>query len=103
MKQDIPVDADQLREAVKDKYREVAIEPHGDYHFHTGRPLARRLGYDDDVVDALPDDMDTQAVTVFHGRVPESLPPGPTLVIEPDASCDLWQLDDGAGVAHRVS
>ncbi len=55
------------------------------------------------VVDALPDDVDTQAVTVFHGRVPESLPPGPTLVIEPDASCDLWQLDDGAGVAHRVS
>ncbi len=63
MKQDIPVDADQLREAVKDKYREVAIEPHGDYHFHTGRPLARRLGYDDDVVDALPD----AAVESFAG------------------------------------
>jgi arsenite methyltransferase len=63
MKQEIPVDADQLREAVKDKYREVAIEPYATYHFHTGRPLAKRLGYDGDVVGAMPD----QAVESFAG------------------------------------
>jgi arsenite methyltransferase len=49
------VDADALREEVKSKYREVAVDPHGTYHFHTGRALARRLGYDDDVVSSLPD------------------------------------------------
>lgn len=63
MTTDTPVDATALREEVKKKYREVAIEPHGSYHFHTGRPLAKRLGYDDAVVAALPD----AAVESFAG------------------------------------
>ena len=49
------VDADALREEVKSKYREVAVDPHGTFHFHTGRALAKRLGYDDNVVSSLPD------------------------------------------------
>ena len=52
---EIAVDADALREEVKSKYREVATDPHGTFHFHTGRYLARRLGYDDDFVNVLPD------------------------------------------------
>ena len=52
---DLLVEADALHEQVKDKYLEVATDPHGDYHFHTGRPLAKRLGYDADIVDPLPD------------------------------------------------
>jgi len=52
---EIAVDAGALREEVKSKYREVAIDPHGTYHFHTGRYLAQRLGYDDDLVKSLPD------------------------------------------------
>ena len=60
---DTLVDAAALREEVKKKYREVAIEPAGTYHFHTGRPLAIRLGYDAKVVDALPD----EAVELFAG------------------------------------
>jgi arsenite methyltransferase len=60
---DTPVDSAALREEVKKKYREVAIEPGGTYHFHTGRPLAKRLGYDAKVVDALPD----EAVESFAG------------------------------------
>jgi arsenite methyltransferase len=59
----LPVDAAALREEVKAKYREVAINPHGGFHFHTGRPLARRLGYDDAVVGELPD----SAVEAFAG------------------------------------
>lgn len=58
-----PVDAVELREEVKGKYREVAVDPGGDYHFHTGRPLARRLGYSDEVVDPMPD----AAVESFAG------------------------------------
>ena len=63
MNQRIPVDVEKLREAVRDKYREVAITPHASFHFHTGRPLAKKLGYDDAVVEALPD----AAVESFAG------------------------------------
>jgi SAM-dependent methyltransferase len=50
MSTDTLVDAVALREEVKDKYRDVALDPHGEFHFHTGRPLAKRLGYDDTMV-----------------------------------------------------
>ncbi|TAK81593.1 MAG: methyltransferase domain-containing protein [Betaproteobacteria bacterium] len=52
---ELPVDPAALREEVKAKYRDVASNPHGDHHFHTGRPLAKRLGYDMRIVDAMPD------------------------------------------------
>jgi arsenite methyltransferase len=57
------VDVDTLRTQVRDKYRDVANDPHGAHHFHTGRPLATRLGYDQAVVDDLPD----RAVESFAG------------------------------------
>lgn len=63
MSSDLAVDAEALREEVRKKYREVAANPHGIFHFHTGRPLAARLGYPSDVVDALPD----AAVESFAG------------------------------------
>ena len=49
------VDAELLRAEVRQKYKEVAVDPAGDYHFHTGRPLAERLGYDERIVAGLPD------------------------------------------------
>jgi SAM-dependent methyltransferase len=58
-----PVDPAMLREEVKKKYREVACNPHGSYHFHTGRLNAQRLGYDAAVVDRMPD----AAVESFAG------------------------------------
>jgi ubiquinone/menaquinone biosynthesis C-methylase UbiE len=48
---------------VREKYREVATDPGREYHFHTGRALAARLGYDDALFDALPD----RAVESFAG------------------------------------
>ena len=39
------VDVSHLRGEVQTKYREVAEEPGGAYHFHTGRSHAIRLGY----------------------------------------------------------
>jgi SAM-dependent methyltransferase len=59
----IGVDAEALREEVRSKYRDVGLVPHGSFHFHTGRPLAARLGYDQTLVDSLPD----QAVESFAG------------------------------------
>jgi SAM-dependent methyltransferase len=52
---EVAFDAGALREEVKSKYREVATDPHRAYHFHTGRYLAQRLGYDDNFVKSLPD------------------------------------------------
>jgi hypothetical protein len=63
MSQDVIVDAEALRAEVREKYREVAARPDGVFHFHTGRPLAARLGYDQGVVDSLPD----RAVESFTG------------------------------------
>jgi SAM-dependent methyltransferase len=57
------VDPEVLRAQVREKYREVAVEPDRDFHFHTGRSLAARLGYDRAQVDALPD----RAVESFAG------------------------------------
>ena len=63
MAEDLLVDVETLRGQVRDKYREVATDPHRSFHFHTGRPLAARLGYDAQAVDALPD----RAVESFAG------------------------------------
>jgi hypothetical protein len=35
---EVMVDPETLREQVKEKYREVAMNPRGSFHFHTGRP-----------------------------------------------------------------
>jgi len=63
MAEDLPVDPETLRTQVRDKYREVATDPRRTFHFHTGRPLALRLGYDADVVAGFPD----RAVESFAG------------------------------------
>jgi SAM-dependent methyltransferase len=63
MDEDLLVDPDALRDQVRHKYREVAVDPAASFHFHTGRPLASRLGYEADLVDALPD----RAVESFAG------------------------------------
>ena len=57
------VDVDILRDQVKEKYRDVAVNPGATHHFHTGRRLAAQLGYSADVVDSFPD----VAVEAFAG------------------------------------
>ncbi|OLC65202.1 MAG: hypothetical protein AUH69_09975 [Actinobacteria bacterium 13_1_40CM_4_65_12] len=49
------VDLEALRNEVREKYREVAEDPTAEYHFHTGRPHAIRLGYPATPLDQLPD------------------------------------------------
>lgn len=63
MAYEIMVDADTLRDEVKKKYREVAVNPDGSFHFHTGRVLAAKLGYDESVTSSMPD----SAVESFAG------------------------------------
>lgn len=63
MPQDLLVEPAALREQVREKYRQVADDPDGDFHFHTGRSLAARLGYERTTVDGLSD----EAVHSFAG------------------------------------
>jgi hypothetical protein len=49
-----PVDVSVLRAEVQAKYRAVAVAPHEEYHFRTGRRLAAKLGYDADLVASFP-------------------------------------------------
>jgi hypothetical protein len=56
-------DAGSLRQGVRDRYRDVALNPDGSLGSYTGRPLAAKLGYPGAVVDALPD----RAVESFAG------------------------------------
>ncbi len=63
MTRDLLVDPEALREQVRGKCREVAVDPSAGFHFHTGRGLASRLGYEAAAVGALPD----RAVESFAG------------------------------------
>lgn len=58
-----PVDTELLRVAVEKKYAEVAQDPHGEHHFHTGRYAAQRFSYPSEILDQLPE----FAVEAFAG------------------------------------
>ena len=57
------VDAEALRSEVRLKYTEVANNPNGAFHFHTGRRLAELLDYPVGIRTALPD----EAMASFAG------------------------------------
>ena len=49
------VNVEVLRSAIRAEYREVAVNPQKGFHFHTGRPLARMNGYDDELINTVPE------------------------------------------------
>lgn len=57
------LDIEDLKHKVKSMYRDVATNPHGDYHFEMGRGLTERLGYSPQGLDAIPQ----QAIESFAG------------------------------------
>ncbi len=94
---EVVVDTRTLRDQVREKYREVAVAPDARYHFHTGRPLAARLGYDPGVVAALPDRAVESFAGVGNPFLLRTLAPGE------------WVVDVGSGAgfdsfvaAHQV-
>ena len=48
------LDTTDLEARVKSMYEQVALDPHQDFHFETGRPLAERLGYPVAGLDLIP-------------------------------------------------
>ncbi|KPK65720.1 MAG: hypothetical protein AMS21_04035 [Gemmatimonas sp. SG8_38_2] len=57
------VDVETLRCEIRNEYAEVAENPGRGFHFHTGRRLAKILGYDEDLLDAVPE----SAIESFAG------------------------------------
>ena len=49
------LDREVLRQAIREEYEVVAGEPTRGFHFHTGRPLAQRLGYRDAWLEGIPE------------------------------------------------
>lgn len=50
----VAFDPKDLQAKVRDMYRDVAENPHGEFHFEMGRALAERLGYDPKDLDRIP-------------------------------------------------
>ncbi|MHA2099180.1 MAG: methyltransferase domain-containing protein [Candidatus Kariarchaeaceae archaeon] len=48
------IDANELEQKVKDMYRDVALNPKGEFHFEMGRDLAERLDYIPEDLDRIP-------------------------------------------------
>jgi ubiquinone/menaquinone biosynthesis C-methylase UbiE len=57
------VNVQELETKVQDMYREVAENPHGEFHFEMGRALAERLGYPAVDLDRIP----AEAIESFAG------------------------------------
>jgi arsenite methyltransferase len=57
------LDVNALEQKVKAMYRDVALAPHGEFHFEMGRALAERLGYAAADLDLVP----AQAIDSFAG------------------------------------
>jgi len=57
------IDKVELEKKVKDMYREVALNPKGEFHFEMGRALAERLGYSPEDLDRIP----TESIESFAG------------------------------------
>ena len=99
----LPVDPELLRTQVQAKYRDVALVPAGSHHFHTGRPLAARLGYDTTAVDALPDRSVESFAGVGNPFELRSLAPGERVVdVGSGAGFDTFVAAGQVGPEGRV-
>jgi arsenite methyltransferase len=76
----IKVDVQALRSAIQDEYAEVAARPEKGFHFHTGRPLARLLGYPAEVTDPLPESVIESFAGVANPFIFGELEAGETVV-----------------------
>jgi ubiquinone/menaquinone biosynthesis C-methylase UbiE len=97
------VDAQDLERRVKEMYREVADEPHKDFHFETGRGLADRLGYPSTALEAVPSEAIESFAGVGYYFDLASLRPGETVVdLGSGSGMDSFLAAHQVGTAGRV-
>jgi arsenite methyltransferase len=99
----INVDLQALRSAIEDEYAEVARQPEKGFHFHTGRPLARLLGYRAEVTDPLPEPVIESFAGVGNPFVFGDLRPGEAVIeIGSGAGFDAVLSAQQVGASGRV-
>jgi SAM-dependent methyltransferase len=86
-------DREILREAVRKEYCEVAENPNRDFHFHTGRKLARITEYRDEWLDGVPE----EAVEAFAGTG------NPFKIRELETGENVVDLGCGAGIDSFIA
>jgi len=74
------VDTGELRDRVRDMYREVAQQPGGEFHFELGRAVAERLGYPTDWLATVPPDALASFAGVGHMLDLAAIAPGETVL-----------------------
>ncbi|GMQ97763.1 MAG: hypothetical protein BMS9Abin17_0265 [Acidimicrobiia bacterium] len=87
------VDVGVLRREVQHHYAEVATTPEADFHFHTGRSAAKQVGYDDGLLEGLPEG----AVESFAGVA------NPFHFGVPDAGEKVVDIGSGAGMDSMIA
>lgn len=98
-----PIDTEELRHEVRAKYVAVAESPDAEFHFHTGRFLAKRCGYDDHRVAALPDVAVESFAGVANPFMLRDIKPGEKVVdIGSGAGFDTFLAGQAAGPEGRV-
>jgi arsenite methyltransferase len=98
-----PVDPEALREEVRRKYREVAKDPGGEHHFHTGRFLAGHLGYPGAWVDPLPEPAVESFAGIANPFALRGLEPGEHVVdVGSGAGFDTFVAAGQVGADGRV-
>jgi arsenite methyltransferase len=74
------LNVDELRDEIRDKYAAVVLTPTAEFHFHTGRQLTERLGYDQGPVDELPEIAVESFAGVANPFEQRQIQPGENLV-----------------------
>jgi SAM-dependent methyltransferase len=87
------VDIVQLRQEIQAEYALVANEPERGFHFHTGRPLARLLGYEEAWLEGIPESAIESLAGTGNPFSIQPLAPGERVV---DVGC-------GAGIDSLIA
>jgi arsenite methyltransferase len=82
-----------LHSAIKKEYELVAREPKRGFHFHTGRPLAQMLGYEDGWLDSIPE----SAIESFAGTG------NPFRIEEMRSGENVIDIGSGAGLDSLIA
>ena len=97
------VDRQELERRVQEIYRSVAREPHAPQHFETGRELALRLGYPEDLLATVPDSaLASFAGVGYHLDLAVLTPGDRVLDLGSGSGTDVFCAAGTVGVGGRV-
>jgi arsenite methyltransferase len=97
------VDREVLEAQVRDMYRQVAREEEAELHFAVGRPLALRLGYPEELLDAIPAEaLASFAGVGYHLDLAPLSPGDQVLDLGPGSGTDVFCAALQVGATGRV-